>query len=130
MEFIRPDGHHVDQKYNYYDSVCDSNKMTIAILDTGVDYDEDFLDRVTRFVRLWRKTKLSLRELNNILKCPKIGDSSLDDNFIIKFHKFETLRNSMKLSVDDMLLFFQDFDINDPKGRYQLLFSKKYISPE
>ena len=60
----------------------------------------DRLDRINRFVRLWKKTDLELWELDLLIMHPAIGNGLLNADFLIRLKQFELVRKALKLNVE------------------------------
>jgi len=59
------------------------------------------LDKINRFLRLWKKSGLDMWELDFLIINPDIGDGLLNNNFLIKLKEFEEVRNTLKLGVEE-----------------------------
>ncbi|HSR10696.1 MAG TPA: neuraminidase-like domain-containing protein, partial [Thermodesulfobacteriota bacterium] len=66
----------------------------------------DRLDRMNRFLRLWKKTGLKLWELDLLLMQGSVGKGVLDGAFLIQLRKFEELRKMLKLNVEECAALF------------------------
>ncbi|MDY6824482.1 MAG: neuraminidase-like domain-containing protein [Thermodesulfobacteriota bacterium] len=64
------------------------------------------LDRMNRFLRLWRRTGLELWALDYLISHPAVGDGNLDDNCLINLKQFEVLRGELDLEVEELAAFF------------------------
>jgi Tc toxin complex TcA C-terminal TcB-binding domain/Neuraminidase-like domain/Salmonella virulence plasmid 28.1kDa A protein len=75
LKFINPDG---DIVIHHQDQSCDTDKKDLQGLD------EIKLDRIHRFLRLWRKLDgWKMWELDLVIRHPAIGQNSLDEIFLI-----------------------------------------------
>ena len=76
LKFINPTG---DIAIHHLDASCDTDKKVIQVLDAAK------LDRIHRFLRLWRKLKgWKMWELDLVIRHPCIGHGALDEPFLIQ----------------------------------------------
>lgn len=59
-----------------------------------------FLDRLHRFVRLWRKTGWQVWELDLAIQANGIGDQSLSNNAIVQIANLNLLKQRLNLAID------------------------------
>jgi hypothetical protein len=83
--------------------------------------DEGLLDRMHRFLRLWRHSTWKMWEVDLLLSAPLVGNSTLDQNALVAIYDFILLQDVTKLAVDQQLAFFQNIDDSanghrDPDG--------------
>lgn len=69
------------------------------------------LDRIHRFLRLWKHTDWELWELDLLIRNPKIGNEVLDANCLVQLQKFHQLQEQLRLSVEALIAFYEDLDI-------------------
>ena len=104
-----------------------SQTLTPAPLDTG------FLDRVHRFLRLWRATGYKMWELDLLLQAPSVGNGTLDENALIALQAFWQVQNATRLAVNQLLAFYQNIDTGthrDPDGSTAMsLYAQTYLNP-
>jgi hypothetical protein len=118
------------------DDSCDLDKKVIRVLDPTK------LDRIHRFIRLWRKLKgWKMWELDLVIRHPRVGGGSLDEPFLINLFYFNELKNKLggKTNVEQTLALFGDLNTETSftklyekraDGLYQNLFlNKKVIQP-
>ena len=93
---------------------CDTTKQTLTPLDAGR------LDRMHRFLRLWRRTGWKMWELDLLLSAPSVGgNGTLDANALVALFNFRLLQDTTGLPCDQLLSFYQNIDSNthrDPDG--------------
>jgi hypothetical protein len=131
LPFINPAG---DIAVHHDNASCDLNTKVIQVLD------EIKLDRIHRFLRLWRKlTGWKMWELDLAIR--RLGGGSLDEPFLIQLQAFEQLRSRLgpKVPVEHLLALFGDLNVEtrftkpDEKredGHYQQLFlNGRLINP-
>jgi Tc toxin complex TcA C-terminal TcB-binding domain/Neuraminidase-like domain/Putative peptidoglycan binding domain/Salmonella virulence plasmid 28.1kDa A protein len=80
---------------------CDTEKQTITSLSA------DKLDRMHRFLRLWRKTGWKMWELDKLIRSPKLGNNFLDDNCLKKLKAFKELQEKLKLPAEQLIAFYE-----------------------
>jgi hypothetical protein len=111
------------------DDSCDLSRQTFspAPLDTGV------LDRIHRFLRLWRHGSRQLWELDLLLQAPAVGNCALDENALVSLFTFGSLQDATRLAADQLLAFFQDLDVDDhrnPDGTTATsLYARVFLDP-
>jgi hypothetical protein len=133
LPFINPVG---DITIQHLDASCDTNKKVIQGLN------EQKLDRVHRFLRLWRKLGgWKLWELDLAIRCPGVGNGTLDEPFLINLYYLARLKTRLgaKTTVEQLCGLFDDLDVETRftkaherrvDGLYQSLFlNKKLIQP-
>ncbi|MBK6796742.1 MAG: hypothetical protein IPG76_08100 [Acidobacteria bacterium] len=133
LKFINPAG---DIAINHLDNSCDTDKKVIQILDATK------FDRIHRFLRLWRKLNgWKMWELDLVIRHKKIGNSSLDEAFLIKLMKFNELKKRLgnKVTVEQTCALLGNLNIETRFTRlhekredalYQKLFlNKRLINP-
>ena len=104
LKFINPDGDIVIQ---HDDPSCDIDKKFIRVLDAPK------LDRIHRFLRLWRKLKdWKMWELDLVIGDTEpergIGKGALDEAFLIQLFYFSQLKNKLgkKATVERLCTLF------------------------
>ena len=133
LKFINPAS---DIAIHHLDPSCDTDKKIIQVLD------ETKLDRIHRFLRLWRKLKdWKMWELDLVLRNFAIGNGALDESFLIKLFYFSQLKNRLggKVTVEQVCALFSNLNMETrftklyekrEDGLYQTLFlNKRHINP-
>lgn len=133
LKFINPAS---DITVHHLDSSCDTDQKVIQVLD------EFKLDRIHRFLRLWRKMKgWKMWELDLVIRHPRIGNGSLNEPFLVKLFYFSQLRNRLgaKTTVEQLCTLFGDLNTETrftklhekrEDALYQNLFlNKRLINP-
>ncbi|MDF2866749.1 MAG: 5-hydroxyisourate hydrolase, partial [Gammaproteobacteria bacterium] len=131
LKFINPTG---DITVHHHDSSCDTGQKFIQNLDLPK------LDRIHRFLRLWRKLKgWKMWELDLVIR--HIGKEALDEPFLIKLFYFSQLKNRLggKTTVEQVCALFNDLNTETrftqlhekrEDALYQRLFlNKRLINP-
>jgi hypothetical protein len=137
LKFINPDG---DIAIQHNDSSCDTDKKTIRVLDASK------LDRIHRFLRLWRKLKgWEMWELDLVIghppEYPALGNGALDEPFLVNLFYFSRLRDKLgrEATVERVCALFGRLNTESRftrlhkkrgDGLYQSLFrNRKLIQP-
>lgn len=133
LKFINPAG---DLAIQHLDASCNMDKKVIRILDPAK------LDRIHRFLRLWRKLKdWTMWELDLVIRHPRIGNGALDEPFLINLFYFSRLRSKLgrKTTVEQALALFGTLNTEirftklhekREEGLYQSLFlNKRLVQP-
>ncbi|MGB7208383.1 MAG: neuraminidase-like domain-containing protein [Pyrinomonadaceae bacterium] len=133
LKFINPTG---DIAVQHLDASCDTNQKVIQILDATR------LDRIHRFLRLWRKLKgWKMWELDLVIRHPQIGNGTLDETFLINLFYFGQLRKRLgkKATAEQTCALFGNLntetrftELHEKRANavYQNLFlNKRLISP-
>jgi hypothetical protein len=79
---------------------CDTAAQTLKNLS------DQRLDRIHRFLRLWRCTGLRMWELDRLLRSPAVGGGNLDGPALVQLRRFRTLQKRLNLSVEELLGFY------------------------
>ncbi|MEJ2608183.1 MAG: Tc toxin subunit A, partial [Anaerolineales bacterium] len=133
LEYINPNE---DIDIHHTDSTCDADKKFIRVLDATK------LDRIHRFLRMWRKLDgWEMWELDLVIRHPVIGNGSLDETFLINLFYFSLLKDKLgsKASVEHVCALFGDLNTETrftkphkkrEAGLYQKLFlNERYFKP-
>ena len=139
LPFINPAG---DITIQHLDASCDTNKKVIQ------GFNEQKLDRMHRFLRLWRKLSgWKLWELDRVIRCDGIGHKNaagewlLEEPFLINLYYLGRLkvRLGAKTTIEQLCGLFDDLNAEThftkahekrADGLYQSLFlNKKLIQP-
>lgn len=119
LKFINPA---LDSKVVHHDTTANLDNKNISNLDNNK------LDRIHRFLRLWRKTGWQLWELDRVLMNPKIGNTGqLNEAFLINLKAFMQLKNAQNKTVEQLLGFYEDLNTKGSKSLYNALFQNKVI---
>ncbi|SFU39127.1 neuraminidase-like domain-containing protein [Nitrosospira multiformis] len=139
LEFINPAG---DIVVHHRDPSCDAEQKAIQALDAPK------LDRIHRFLRLWRKLKgWKMWELDLVIRQPGVGNRpddeewQLNEAFLINLFYFSRLKNHLgaKATVEQVCALFGNLNTRmqftkahekRSDGLYQSLFlNKRLINP-
>jgi len=99
LEFINPNG---TIQIHHLDPTCDTSEKEIKPLDV------DALDRVNRFLRLWKKLGWKMWEIDMVIRHDNIGNGSLNEPFLINLMYLIELKNKLgkKVSVEQVCSLF------------------------
>ncbi len=133
LKFINPKGDiYIDFGNN---PACDTDKQFIKPL-----MDPDKLDRIHRFLRLWRKLPgWQMWELDLVLRQPSISKGALDEAFLMNLFYFNEVKNKLGAgtTVEQTLALFGDLNVETyftkahekrGQGLYQNLFLNKKLA--
>lgn len=104
------------------DLSCDTDTQSLIHLSPPA------FDRMHRFIRLWRKTTLSMQELDTIIMCPATGNGVIDPAFAVQIYNFIQLQSTWQFSASQLLSFYTDIDTSAGNSLYFQLFQNKYVT--
>jgi hypothetical protein len=116
LKFINPAG---DIAIQHLDASCDTDKKAIQGLNATK------LDRIHRFLRLWRKLKgWKMWELDLVIRHPRIGNGLLNESFLINLFYFSQLKNKLKgkTTVEQVCALFGNLNT---ETRFTKLYEKR-----
>lgn len=134
LPFINPTG---EISIQHLDASCDTGMKEIQGFVPG---KLDRLDRIHRFLRLWRKLGTwKMWELDLAIRCSGIGHGSLDERFLVNLYYFARLKTRLgaKATVEQLCGLFDNLNtethftkLNEKRaeGLYQSLFLNKKLS--
>ena len=133
LKFLNPAG---DIAIHHLDASCDTDKKVIEVLGARK------LDRIHRFLRLWRKLKdWKMWELDLVIRHPAIGAGALDEPFLVQLFYFNRLKTRLgaRVTVEQLCGLFGDLNTDShftepykhrDDALYQELFlNKRLINP-
>ena len=131
MEFINPGS---ALTITHLDDSCDTAQKTIAGLDAPA------LDRIHRFLRLWRRTGLQMWELDLLIAHPAFGAGALGETLVAQMGVLDWLRKRFpKLSLERLAAFFaplstvskysEAYEPRDPSLYETLFLDRRRINP-
>ncbi|MBA3542770.1 MAG: hypothetical protein H0T79_24345, partial [Deltaproteobacteria bacterium] len=82
------------------DLSCDTRKKHVAYLDAAA------FDLIHRMLRLWRKTGLTLDEVDAIIQAPGLGNAAITPKLAWRLHGFLELAATWSLAPIQLLAFF------------------------
>jgi hypothetical protein len=104
------------------DLSCDTDKKQVNNLTIGK------FDIIHRFLRLWKKTSLSLEELDAVVQSPKLGTGTITSDLAWKLHRFLVMQKLWSFSVFQYLALFQNMDIVGDDSLYAGLFQNRAVT--
>ncbi|MFB6454089.1 neuraminidase-like domain-containing protein [Chitinophaga sp. Hz27] len=93
------------------------------------------LDRIHRFIRLWRKTGYKMWELDLLIRNPKIGNNLIDANTLSNLKRFKQLQEKSALPLENLLMFYGDINTEDriqpdkPSVQLPSLYNRLFQNP-
>jgi hypothetical protein len=133
LKFINPAG---DVAINHLDASCDTDQKVIQVLDATK------LDRIHRFLRLWRKLPAwKMWELDLAIRQPRIGNGVLDETFLVRLLHLSEVQKKLgpKTSIEQTCALFGNLNVETrftklhekrQDALYQTLFlNKRLIKP-
>jgi len=119
-KFVNPDKNiTISSKDNSDPTTCDTIKFVINNLD------EKVLNRIHRFVRLWRKLGgWTMRELDQAITA---FTTTIDDTFIVRLSHIQTLRANLNLSVEQVLALWTNINTDGEDALYRRLFQNPTV---
>lgn len=103
----------------HLDNTGDTQKKNIASLDA------DALDRLHRFLRLWRRTGWSMAALNQAVTYPRLGKRELNNDCLVKIDGLRRLKEKLGLPVEELCVFYGEIPRGEENPRYQQVFLNK-----
>jgi Tc toxin complex TcA C-terminal TcB-binding domain/Neuraminidase-like domain/Salmonella virulence plasmid 28.1kDa A protein/Putative peptidoglycan binding domain len=117
--FINPTGAvTIAAKPNEPVETCDTTKLQVNGLTAEV------LDRIHRFVRLWRKLGWTILEVDRALHAlvPDPNTPVLTNEVLVRLDHLRALRSELRLSVAQTLALWKPIDTTEPRSLYRSLF--------
>ena len=111
------------------DDTCDLTRQTLA----PAPIDDAVLDRLHRFLRMWRHGGWAMWELDLLLGAATVGNGALDENAIVALYGFRRLQDLTGLPVDQQLAFYGPLDTTThraPDGELTTsLYARLFLDP-
>lgn len=104
------------------DLTCDTSKKRVTALTPAK------FDVIHRFLRLWKKTPLSLEELDAVVQAPALGNGNIRPRLAFQLQPFLKLMQLWSLQAFPLLVFFQDFGANGPGHLYDEVFQNRAVT--
>ena len=108
-------------------SKCDLNTTelrSIESITTGLpELSDTFLDRFHRFIRLWRNTSWTIRQLDQLVSAT--GEADINEKVIQKLSKAAQVAKLTSISIDRLHTLWGQMDFGDSKSTYHRLFLSK-----
>lgn len=84
---------------------CDTQKQRITNLSLSR------LDKIHRFIRMWRKASWKMWELDRLILNPKLGNGTLDINALLQLKYASDIQGRLSLPVEQLLALYEDINI-------------------
>ncbi|WP_338829107.1 neuraminidase-like domain-containing protein [Bradyrhizobium sp. 27S5] len=120
--FINPCGktlHIVPDDPTDTSSRCDTEKMRIDGLDKPA------LDRINRFLRLWRKVRWPMNLLDRLIMSPAVGKGVLDNDCLARIAEIIRLGTDIGIDPTKVAQWFVDISILGEPSDYRRIFLQK-----
>jgi hypothetical protein len=96
--------------------VCDLTRQEIQNLDNTA------LDRLHRFIRLWKKTGWSSSVLDRVVRAPRLGNGLLDDACLVRLQQLVRLQTRLGIQADELCNFYDIIPSEGNDSRYAQVF--------
>ena len=98
--------------------ICDTTKLQLSGLTA------DVLDRMHRFVRLWRKLGWTIREVDRAVHAlvPAPEPPVLTNELLVRLGHLHAVRSQLRISVVQTLALWKPIDTAEPRSLYRGLF--------
>lgn len=70
----------------------------------------DRLDRIHRFLRLWRHTDWEMWQLDLLIRAPRIGNRNIDGTALERLHAFKRIQQAWRLPFEHALALFDELN--------------------
>ena len=121
----------------------DPNKMVIERPDATCDTEEqklvnltvDRLDRMHRFLHLWRHTGWAMWELDLLIRVTALGNRHIDEDTVVRLKQFKQLQQRLGLVTDQALVLYGDINTevrlkaDEPQREIQPLYTNMFLNP-
>jgi Tc toxin complex TcA C-terminal TcB-binding domain/Neuraminidase-like domain/Salmonella virulence plasmid 28.1kDa A protein len=119
LQFINPTA---DSLIEHDGLSCDTDKQHVSNITPAK------FDAIHRFLRLWRKTSLTMDELDAIVMSPAIGNGTITPPLAWELQRFLQLMNKFSFSAVQLLAFYQDLDTRTGSSLYFQLFQNRSVT--
>lgn len=113
LEWVNPGG---VLFIRHLDETCDLTKKEIQNLDAPA------LDRIHRFLRLWKKAGWTMEALDRVIRAPLLGNGTLDDTCLVLVQQITQLVAQLRLSADEVCTFYDLLPDAGEKSRYAQIY--------
>ncbi|MBL4648373.1 MAG: hypothetical protein JKY03_01485, partial [Aureispira sp.] len=94
---------------------------------------DDKMDKIHRFLRLWRNTDWEQWELDLLIRNNRIGNGLINGSTLVKLQKFHELQQDLGLSVVELLAFYGNLDtrtLRDAANKeIESFYSRLFLNP-
>ncbi len=122
---FEPESQQAEIEVCFEDAFCNVDEATITNLTS------ETLNKIHRFVRLWRKINWSTKELDivlSVLKNPQIETPEIDEDFLLKLWRLHRLHTDIKVPIVNLLSFWSSINTDDYKGQIKSLYDKLFLN--
>ena len=109
LQWLNPQG---ALSINHLDDSCDLEKKEIARLDNAA------LDRLHRFIRLWKRTRTPPEVLDRAIRATKLGGGALEHHTLLHIRDMNLISAQLNLSLAEVCTFYSTI----PDLRYSQIF--------
>jgi competence ComEA-like helix-hairpin-helix protein len=103
-----------------------------------VNLNLDLMDRIHRFLRIWRRTGWEMWQLDLLIRAPRIGNGAIDPSTLVRLYAFRRVQQAFKLPFETALALFYELNTElrtEPDGStkniyplYVRLFQNRAVS--
>ena len=105
---------------------CDIDQMTLIDMSvSGGLLQNVTLDRMHRFVRLWKKLGWPIASLDKTITALQVAD--IDQGFLLSLAAVAQLQSTLGLAIPQVLSFWSDLDTDGKDSLYLTLFQNKAV---
>lgn len=83
---------------------CDPDEQRVTALSLAK------LDRMHRFLRLWRHVDWSIRDLDLLVTAPALGDGTIDADCLVALRQAHLVQRALKLTAPELHAFYAEID--------------------
>ena len=98
------------------DNTCDLAQKEIENLDSAA------LDRLHRFLRLWKKTGWTTTVIDRMTRAAKLGSGTLDDACLVRMQQVADLAGKLAISLDEACNLYDAIPTDGDASRYAQVF--------
>ena len=100
----------------YLDNSCDLTKQEIQNLDNAA------LDRLHRFIRLWKKTGWKTSALDRVIRAARVGGGVLDDTCLVRLQQVSQLQARLGIEAGELCNIYDVIPSEGDDSRYAQVF--------
>lgn len=100
----------------HLDGTCNTAEKIIVNLDVNA------LDRMHRFLRLFRRTGLSMSNLNRIITYPGLSNQQLNDNTLVLIYQLLKIQRNSGVTIEQAISFYGLMPYDSDTALYQSVY--------